>query len=504
MGQLFFEQLRLRAQAIDSVLCVGLDPRLPEGLSGEEITAGILDQNARLIDATKEFAVAYKPNIAFYECHGEPGMLALRATLARIPQEIPIILDAKRGDIGPTAEAYAHMAFEEVKADAVTLSPYMGWDSIEPFLRHQDKGVFILCKTSNPGANDLQLLGLGNSVESLYQRVADLTASWGAQCGLVVAGNDVFALQTIRKRHDKIWFLAPGIGTQGGTITEAVQAGLASDGWGILPVVARSIAQASDPRQAALDLVLEFRQARDAVMAERSQNLSESDHHDHGTINWGVEARAGRGRNEPAYAELKDRVLRGMIANGCFKTGEFKLKSGEISPFYVDLRRIMSDPQLMRDVGLAYASLLGPGSALSTVKFARIAGIPVAALPLATATSLATGVPMIFPRMQAKTHGTGLNVEGEFIPGEETLLLDDLITTGKSKLEAFEILKQAGLSVRHLAVLLERGSQGRRDMEAAGITLHAFAHISEFLPLCQDMGLITVAERKHLETYALA
>lgn len=493
MGLGFFDRLAARAKSIDSLLCVGLDPRIPEGLSGDELTRNIVEQNKLLIEASSEYALCYKPNIAFYEAWGEAGLLALRATLAHIPSDIPVLLDAKRGDIGATAEAYAHMAWEEIRVDAITASPYMGYDSVEPFVRNPEKGVFVLCKTSNPGANDFQLTNVGVSVETLYQRVADRVVAWGQQFGLVVAANDSFALESIRKRHPDVWFLAPGIGAQGGTITEAVTAGLGHDGLGMLLVVARSIAQAADPRKATLDLVLEFRAARDRVMAERARRIQAG----------GAEFPEADQRSSHAFRELKERVLRGLIRNGCFKTGEFKLKSGEMSPFYVDLRRVMSDPELMRDVGLAYASLLGPAGTLKGVHFDRIAGIPVAALPLATVASLSTGIPMIFPRMQQKEHGTGLKVEGEFCENEEVLLLDDLITTGKSKLEAIEILRAANLKVSHLVVLLERGSQGRQDMKTAGVELHAFAHISEFLPLCQDMGIINSEERKRLEAYAL-
>ena len=419
-------------------------------------------------------------------------MLALRATLGHIPADIPVILDAKRGDTGPTVEAYAQMAWDEYHVDAITASPYMGYDSVEPFSRNPEKGVFILCKTSNPGANDLQLASVGPGGATLYHRVADLVSGWGRSFGLVVAGNDAFALDSIRRRHPSIWFLAPGIGAQGGTIGDAIQNGLAADGWGILPVVSRTIAQAANPRKMAGEQADEFRKARDLVLARRKAEPKSS----YSPGNFGHPGGLMAGNSD-----LKQRVLRGLIRTGCFKTGQFTLKSGEVSPFYVDLRRIMGDPELLRDVGLAYASLLGPATPLAGIKFDRLAGIPVAGLPLATAASLTTGIPMIFPRMQAKEHGTGLQIEGEFQPGEEVLLLDDLITTGKSKLEALVILRGGQVKVQHLVVLLERGSQGRKDMEAAGVQLHAFAHISEFFPLCQDMGLITAQERKDLEDY---
>lgn len=484
MSQAFFDRLSARARAIDSLLCVGLDPRVPADLNEDDVTAYIVSQNKALIDATKHVAAAYKPNIAFYEAYGDSGMLALRSTLGLIPDDIPVVLDAKRADIGATSEAYAKASFEHWGVDSITASPYMGRDAVEPFATYDGKGVFVLCKTSNPGSADLQTceLSTGGSgeAEMVYQRIARLVAGWGANYGLVVAGNDSTALATIRRDHPSIWFLSPGIGAQGGTIAEAVSAGLSDDGLGILLVVARSISNAKDPRAEAQRLVEEFRLARDNVLKARKSLGAKID-------------------KEEAF---KEDVLRGLVKTGCFKTGEFTLKSGLKSPFYVDLRRVMSDAALLRQVGKAYGSLINEYSSLRGIKFDRIAGIPVAALPLATAMSLETGIPMIFPRLQQKEHGTGNLIEGEYKAGENVLLLDDLITTGKSKVEALEILRKAGLKVEHLVVLLERGVQGRKDMEAEGVTLHAFAHINDFLPLCQRMGILDEAERRRLETFA--
>jgi uridine monophosphate synthetase len=143
----------------------------------------------------------------------------------------------------------------------------------------------------------------------------------------------------------------------------------------------------------------------------------------------------------------------------------------------------------------AYASLA------SGLAYDRIAGIPAAALPLATAACLKLGVPMVWPRMPAKEHGTGNRVEGAFEKGERLLLLDDLITTGASKLEAVEILRAEGLVVSDLAVLIERGKQGRKDMKAAGIDLHAFVHVRELFSVCEELGMVDAARRGELEAY---
>ncbi len=485
MNQLFFSRITQRAQEIQSLLCVGLDPRLklPPDSEMSDVVQSIVELNKRVIDTTAELTLCYKPNIAFYEAYGVQGLEALEITLGLIPSEVPIILDAKRGDIGPTGEAYAKGAFEALGVDAITLSPYMGRDSIEPFLQYQDKGFFVLCHTSNPGNKDFQEIP-GPDGLPLYIRVADKAVAWDSQrIGLVVGATDVDAMGLVRQRHPDVWFLAPGIGAQGGELDAAVASGINAQGTGIIPVVARGICQAEDPGQKA-------REYRDAINRAREQALES------------MSKPKGQQSAPSKGASLKEQVLTGLVKAQCFRTGEFTLKSGEKSPFYIDLRLIMSHPELLKQAARAYASILKLPE-LAGHEFHRIAGIPAAGLPLAAAVSLETGIPMIFPRTNAKEHGTKRLIEGEYNEGERVLLLDDLITTGTSKIEALEILRSGGLVVEHLVVLLERGAQGRRDMDAAGVNLQAFAHVSEFFPLLEQQGVLTSQERQTMEAYAL-
>lgn len=264
----FFEKLTKRCQAVDSLLCIGLDPHASEL---EEVSAdGAFRFCQRLVEATTEVAAAYKPNAAFFEVFGSAGWDALEKTCKLIPKDIPIILDAKRGDIGSTSEAYARAAFEGLGADCVTVSPYLGGDGVEPFLKDASKGAFVLCKTSNPGSEDLQALELATG-EPLYVRVAKVCcekwANANKNAGLVVGATDVRALEVLRAALPDVWFLSPGVGAQGGDLAAALTAGLRPDGLGILLPISRGISKAKDPKKAARDFWEDMRLCRDGKAA---------------------------------------------------------------------------------------------------------------------------------------------------------------------------------------------------------------------------------------------
>ena len=241
----------------------------------EPTAASALDFCLRIVKETSRYAAAFKPNAAFFEVFGPEGWTALKQLIEAIQEEtdrsgtmIPIILDAKRGDIASTAEAYAKSAFEELGVDCITLNPYLGKDSIEPFLGYKEKGVFLLCKTSNPGASDLQDLHIsrydspspsGRGVRGegeeqyLYEHVAQLAQEWntGNNIGLVVGATQPEALTRVRAAAPDLWFLSPGVGAQGGDLETALKAGLRKDGKGMLINVSRSIAKAEKPGLAA-------------------------------------------------------------------------------------------------------------------------------------------------------------------------------------------------------------------------------------------------------------
>jgi uridine monophosphate synthetase len=486
----FFNRLENLVSVKKTCICIGLDPRVD--IADPGAAAAVVAGNRRLIEATADYAAAYKPNLAFYEALGPAGLEALEKTLLLVPEGIPVILDAKRCDIDATAEAYAAALFGRLGGDAVTLSPYMGRDAVDPFLKFEGRGVFLLARTSNKSApqfQDLLVAGEGKP-EPLYIKVARECASWSPSVGLVVAGNDLSGLRAVRAAAPRAWFLAPGIGAQGGSAEEAFAAGSRPDGMGILIVAARSVAGAADPRAAAREL----RDSSEALRLKKSGASAPRAPKAEAGVS-ATTTTVPANKTTASNDDFKEKFLAALISTGCFKLGDFTLKSGKKSPFYIDLRRLISDPAALALSAEAYER------AARGVAYDRIAGIPAAALPLATAASMRMLKPMVWPRMPVKEHGTGNRVEGDFKTGERLLLLDDLITTGASKLEAADILRGEGLVVEDLVVLIERGRQGRRDMEAAGIRLHAFIHVRELFGACERLSLVDAKRRLELEAY---
>ena len=256
----FFSFLEKRVDDCSSLLCIGLDPHVKD-LSAPTAEAA-RDYCLNLVRQTSRYAAAFKPNAAFFEVFGAQGWIALKDVIDAIQEEshrmgsmIPVVLDAKRGDISSTAEAYAKSAFEKLGAHCITLSPYLGKDSIEPFIQDSEKGVFLLCKTSNPGAGDLQDLML-QSGDPLHIHVAKVARTWNVKnnVGLVVGATYPEALTRVREVVPDMWFLAPGIGAQGGELESALKAGLREDGKGMLLPVSRAVARAEKPGVAAAEM----------------------------------------------------------------------------------------------------------------------------------------------------------------------------------------------------------------------------------------------------------
>jgi orotidine-5'-phosphate decarboxylase len=270
----FEEKLRAAQQRNNSWVCVGLDIQLSKmPLPLQRLDDPILPFAQAIIDATCDLACAFKPNLGFFLAEGAAGVIALERLMRIIPPDLPIILDAKFGDIGSTAEQYARAAFEALGADAVTLSPYVGGDAIQPFLKYADRGVFVLARTSNPGAGEFQNLVCDGT--PLYQSVVRKASEWNragpGSCGLVVGATYPQELEQVRALAPDLPFLIPGVGAQGGDLAAAVRHGPTSSGVGPVINASRSILYASgqaDFGQAARAAALRM---RDEINGVRNQ-----------------------------------------------------------------------------------------------------------------------------------------------------------------------------------------------------------------------------------------
>jgi orotidine-5'-phosphate decarboxylase len=241
----FIEKLVNTAQKNKSLLCVGLDPNpnlIPDNVD-------VFEFNKAIVDATSDLVCTYKLNFAFYEALGDEGFDALKRTTACIPDNIPVIGDAKRSDIGNTARAYAKAIFDSLNFDATTVNPYLGFDSVEPFIQYRDKGIFILCRTSNAGATDFQSLSCETEVgyRPLFELVALKAKKWNTygNIGLVVGATYPEELRLVRQSHPDMPLLIPGIGAQGGDLALAVRYGVDAEGQKAIINSSRQIIYAS-------------------------------------------------------------------------------------------------------------------------------------------------------------------------------------------------------------------------------------------------------------------
>uniref|UniRef100_A0AAV1ULZ5 Orotidine 5'-phosphate decarboxylase n=1 Tax=Peronospora matthiolae TaxID=2874970 RepID=A0AAV1ULZ5_9STRA len=427
----FFDSVRARVAAVDSLLCVGLDPHIAE--LPEPTASAALAFCLRLIEVTQHAAAAFKPNSAFFEAFGAEGIAALHTVIKSIPDGIPVILDAKRGDISTTAAAYAVSAFDKLEAHAITLAPYMGQDSIDPFVKGRpDRGCFVLCKTSNASANDFQTLSVGS--RALFEEVAAKCEQWNVEdnVGLVVGATDVDALRRVRFVTPDLWILAPGIGAQGGNLEEAVMAGLSASGLGLLVPVSRGISKSADPKQAAESL-------RDAINAFRKMK---------------VEAAPG---SAIVVNSSANEFIKFALSFGVLKFGDFTLKSGRQSPYFFNAGLFRTGralgklgkfyAQAIHDSGVEFDVLFGPAYKGITL---------AAAVAIAYAEMYSVDVPFAYNRKEAKDHGEGGVLVGADMTGKRVLIVDDVITAGTAIREAFAILSKTNAQVAGVCISLDR------------------------------------------------
>ncbi len=464
----FFDKLTTTITRNRSLLCVGLDPN-PDLLppSYQDPHQAQLDSLRRWlhnqIQATSDLVCAYKPTLGFYLALGAPGIELLLQVLDWIPEEIPVILDAKHGDLN-SSTALANTLFESWQVDAVTLNPYAGQDQIAPFLVYAGKAVFVLCRSVSPTAKWVQ--EFPSPKEPLYLQIVTQARAWGTpeQLGLEVGAPTPDVLTRIRSLAPERWILARSLWAQGGDLGELLAASLDTNGEGLIIPVPQDLLGDQNPGQPLSELRDHVNQIRDQVIREGSACSL-----------WTPNVCL---LNPDPRLEL---ILQ-LYDIGCILFGDYVQSSGAVLPYYIDLRTIISNPQIFQQILNAYARIL------ENLEFDRIAGIPYGALPTATGLSLRLNRPMIYPRKEVKAHGTKKVIEGAFQPGEKVVIVDDIIISGKSALEGAAKLESAGLQVKDIVVFIDH-EQGVKDrLGQAGYRSHAVIKISEITETLYQAG----------------
>ncbi|WP_017318840.1 bifunctional orotidine-5'-phosphate decarboxylase/orotate phosphoribosyltransferase [Mastigocladopsis repens] len=453
----FFDKLNQSISQNQSLLFVGLDPNpemMPTRYKSQDIISGLWDWLQFIISETVDKVCVYKPTLGFYEALGAPGLELLHRTLAAIPTQIPIILDAKHGDLN-TSTIFARTVFAQWGVDAITLSPYIGQDHVAPFLVFPDKAVFILCCTSNPTAAPLQQYP---STESpLYLQVVKESKSWGTpeQLGLEVGTTNPDILARIRAVAPERIIMTRSIWAEGNNLSKILAAGLDANGDGLLIPVPQDMLTEENLSEQVQSLQLEINQAKTEITNDASSCSV-----------W-----------FPDVCLLEQHPQQDLILQlydiGCIIFGDYVQASGATFSYYVDLRKIISNPQVFNQVLNAYEEIL------KSLKFDRVAGIPYGSLPTATGLALRLNCPMIFPRKEVKAHGTRRLIEGEFYPGETVVVVDDILISGKSVMEGAEKVKSVGLNVNDIVVFIDHGQGVKDRLQENGYRGHAVLTMSE-------------------------
>lgn len=470
----FFDKLNAAIARNQSLLYAGLDPNpetLPvsygtpqSSLMGQSCLI-VPDEDSSLIERlrdwlqfliaqTADLVCAYKPTLGFYAALGAQGLELLQHTLAAIPDSIPIILDAKHADLN-SSSVFAETIFEKWNVDAVTLSPYPGQDLAAPFLLYPDKTVFLLCHTSNPAALPLQEYPSPDS--PFYLQIVKEVQTWGTpeQVGLEVGVAMPEALARVRAIAPERLILGRSVWTEGSDLATILAAGLNASGEGLIIPVPSDLLSHEQPKP-------EIKVLREAVNQARNRIAREN-------ISCPVWFPNVCSLDKPPHLDL---ILQ-LYDLGCIMFGDYVQASGATFPYYVDLRKIISNPQIFEKIIAAYAEIL------KDLTFDRIAGIPYGALPTATGLALRMNYPMIFPRKEVKAHGTRRVVEGHFAPGETVVVVDDILISGKSVMEGASKLKQTGLKIEDIVVFIDHEKGVKDRLRDNGYRGHSVLTISE-------------------------
>ncbi len=466
----FFEKLTQRITNYQSFLILGLDPNpemMPQGQNPHQEQQSLIIALEMwlkwVIEQTSGVVCAYKPTLGFYEALGSEGLELLLKVIDAIPDDIPIILDAKHGDIN-TSTIFAKTIFEQWQVDAVTVSPYAGHDHVAPFLVYPDQGVFVLCHTSNPSAIVLQEYPTDEA--PFYLQVIKEARTWATpeQLFLEVGTTNLEVIKKIRSLAPERLLLMRSIWSKGNDLHEILKVALNPTGDGVLIPVPQDCLKSNNLQEDVKNLNQEINEYRQSI-AQTSQNCDL----------W-----------SPNVCLLNSHPHQDLILQlydiGCLLFGEYVQASGATFSYYIDLRKIISKPQLFHQVLSAYANIL------KTLKFDRIAGIPYGSLPTATGLSLMLHHPMIYPRKEVKAHGTRRLIEGNFKAGEKVVIVDDILITGKSVKEGAEKLTSSGLVVKDIVVFIDHEQGVKDNLKIEGYKAYSVLTISEITETLYEAG----------------
>ncbi len=475
----FSQKLQQAIADNQSLLVLALDPN-PEMMpttSPGDLTINLTERLERwlsiIIDQTQSQVCAYKPTLGFYTILGSEGLTLLRRILAKIPSTIPIILDAKHSDLN-TSTVFAKVIFESWRVDAVTLTPFAGQDHAAPFLVYADKDIFILCHTSNPGATALQ--HFPDRENPYYLQVVKNVQTWGTaeQLYLEVGTDDPNVLHQIRQTAPERTLLLRSIWGEASNFESLLRAGFDSQGEGLLIPVPQDYLNAPD-------IVQKIDKLNTTINHARQQAIAPDAHCDLWTPDLCF-------LDQHPHQEL---ILQ-LFDIGCLLFGEYVQASGATFSYYIDLRRIISNPQIFHQVLQAYAEIL------ERLNFDRIAGIPYGSLPTATGLSLLLHHPMIYPRKEVKAHGTRRLIEGNYKPGEKVVVVDDVLISGKSAIEGAQKIQSAGLTVEDIVVFIDHEGGVNQRIKAAGFNAYAVLTISEITQTLYEAGRISKTQYQSL------
>ncbi|MFN6133024.1 MAG: bifunctional orotidine-5'-phosphate decarboxylase/orotate phosphoribosyltransferase [Synechococcaceae cyanobacterium] len=536
----FFVRLTEAIASRQSLLVTGLDPN-PEmlqawayrrGMGGRSFLSQARHWIKTVIEATAPHVCAYKPSLGFYQALGSTGLELLREVRELVPLDIPLIIDAKHGDLNSSSALAAYL-FRNLGADAVTLSPLAGQDIAAPFLLYPEKAVVVTCHSSNPASRVLQ--HFPSEDNPFYLRIVREAQLWATpeQLLLEVGTSDPAILERVRREAPERFLILRSLWAEEDRLDALLEAGLTPDADGLLLPLPQNLLveddiaeradrlkrRISDRRERWLEASQLTRQAScslwlpDQETAVAASSLGGTAVELAASSPSGGEPGSAAGmapgsgstptpssRPEPASDSLAALII-DLFDIGCLLFGEYVQASGAVFKYYIDLRQIISDPNLFHRVLHTYAEKL------EGLEFERIAGIPYGSLPTATGLSLQLHKPLIYPRKEVKAHGARRLIEGDFEEGDRVAVVDDILISGGSVLEGIAKLESSGLVVRDVVVFLDHGGDtvqvedrgGRRRLELAGYRCHAVVDIARITAVLRRAGRLSASQAQMLE-----